>query len=91
MKFEALFENPVYFVEDTTVISREKYSREEAAALISKAVDYEVDPKSLREERVRFRPLTRDERNLFDDELGPLAWILGEEGKGSKAVWVYER
>lgn len=87
MKFDEFFDEPQCFSDGSYVIHG-KYSREEAAEILSEYLDDDVHPDDLEEDAVRygFPPEGAED----GDRLGN-AWWGGARGRGSKKVWVLER
>jgi hypothetical protein len=81
-KFSECFSEPQAW-EGCYVLSREHYTREEAAQKFAEYVGRPVKPEHLMEERVRYGLAPE----WFREEGMERGWFAGAEGKGSKAIW----
>lgn len=84
-KFEAMFGEPVAFYPDGLYLSRNAFTRDEAAEAFSEELDQEVNADSLAEKWVRFQFTPEEARS----ELGcDHCWMeVHVKTKGAQPVW----
>ena len=85
--FEKTFDEPIHFTECMTVISRECYSHDEALKIINHDLESRGRNtiKELRPDRIKFVFHGGDIDGYAPNEP---CWVTGQQGVGSKKVWV---
>ena len=82
-KFDDIFDEPQPFSSDHSVLSREKYSKEEAAKIFNEHLTRDVTMDEIMEDTVKFGI------GYHEDDPNPdLTWWLGRSGRGCKRVWI---
>jgi len=86
-KFDDYFDEPLYFSDNTYVVTG-KITAEEAAARFSGAVGEDITPSELHKDRVRFGfpPDCVEDRGSLDTP----CWYSGAgDGNGTMPIWVF--
>jgi len=87
-KFDDLFNAPVYFSNECTVISG-KMSKEDAAEILGDYLGENITADDLEPDRVRFG--FPPDNVLEREDLGACWYSGAGSGKGTQPVWVYGR